>query len=363
MQLPSPLDETYRDIRFACRTLRKAPMFTAVAVVSLALGIGSNTAVFSIVSGALKGLPFKNADRIVYISEIDRTKAPVEGAETISEPDFLEIRQQSQSFVDLATFGTGTYNISDNIVAPERTIGSRVTANLFSLVDQKPLIGRDFTHDDEQAGASPVAIIGYGIWQTRYGGMLDILDKTICVNGTPHKIIGVMPSGMRFPLLSDLWLLRLPPTQRSLDRSARDLDVFGLLRDGVSVKNAESELNGIAKRLETTYPQTNKNIDLHTKPFVAAFDNQRNRNAMWALAAAVCFVLLIICSNLANLLVARGVFRRSRVRLRYLYCRRRLKMAGRSHGSYRKPPAQHCRRSSRARFCGLCRPHPVPYNR
>ena len=112
--------------------LRKSPLFTMVAVVSLAVGIGANTTVFSIAYGALKGLPFKDADRIVYVSEVDRSKAARGGPATVSNPDFLDLKQQSQSFVDLATFGTGTYNISDDISTPE--IGSRVTTNLFSLL-------------------------------------------------------------------------------------------------------------------------------------------------------------------------------------------------------------------------------------
>ena len=124
-----------------------------------------------------------------------------------------------------------------------------------------------------------------------------------------YQIIGVMPKGMRFPFLSDIWLMPLPPTERSQDRSARDLDVFGRLRNGVSLNAAESELRGIAQHLEKSYPETNKNIDLHVRPFASQFESQRNRNSMWALMTAVCFVLLIICSNLANLLVARGVHR------------------------------------------------------
>jgi putative ABC transport system permease protein len=305
----SLLDGIARDMKFAARMLRQSPLFTAVAVLSLALGIGANTTVFSIAYGALKGLPFKDADSIVYVSEVDPSKRPGEGPATVSLPDFLDIKQQSRSFTDLATFGTGTYNISDDVSTPERVIGSRVTMNLFSLVGQKPLLGRDFLPDDDTGAAEPVAIIGYGPWQNRYGGTPDVLGRSLRVNGVVHRIIGVMPRGMKFPLISEIWLPNLPPAAASLDRAARNTDVFGRLRNGVTVRQAEAELNAIAQRLKAEYPQTNKNIEIHVKPFAEQFDNRRNRNATWALIAAVCFVLLIVCANLANLLLARAVDR------------------------------------------------------
>jgi putative ABC transport system permease protein len=297
------------DIRFAARVHRKNSLFAAVAVLSLALGIGANTTVFSIAYGALKGLPFRNAERIVYLSEVDRSKPPREGPATVSSPDFVDIRRLTRSFEDLGTFGTGTYNISDDVSAPERVIGSRVTTNFFSLVEQKPLLGRDFVADEDRPGAEPVAIIGYSVWQNRFGGASEVLGRAIRVNGVVHKIIGVMPRGMRFPLLSDIWLPPAPLSTRTRDRGARDLDVFAVLRSGLTLKQAQEDLTGIAARLATEYPNTNKNIEIRVKPFAEQFDNQRNRSATWALIAAVCLVLLIVCANLANLLIARALYR------------------------------------------------------
>jgi predicted permease len=139
--------------------------------------------------------------------------------------------------------------------------------------------------------------------------MSDIVGRTARINGVPHQIIGVMPRGMRFPVISEIWLPSLLPTPRSVDRSARDIDVFARLQEGVSIRQAESDVQSIAGRLEAEHSETNKNIDVRVTPFAAQFENPRNRNATWALIAAVCFVLLIVCANLANLLVARAIDR------------------------------------------------------
>jgi len=302
------LDGVRRDVRFALRMLAKSPLFTAVAVLTLGLGIGANTTVFTIAYGAFQGLPFNNADRIVSISEVDRSKPPIDGPASVSQPDLNDIREQSRSFVDFATFGIGTYNISDDASTPERLIGSQVTVNFFSLVGQPPLLGRSFLPVDDQA-AEPVVIIGYGTWQTRYAGAADIVNLSVRVDGVPHRIIGVMPRSMRFPVFSEIWLPHKQTSSSGMNRGDRNTEVFARLRDDVSISQAQAELDAIAGRLETEHPQTNRNIDIRVRPYAEQFDNRRNHNATLALIAAVCFVMFIVCANLANMLLARAIDR------------------------------------------------------
>lgn len=187
----------FQDLRFALRITRKNPAFTAVAVRALALGIGANNTVFTLVNTILlKSLPFKDGHEIVSLG----CNRPGRGTEmlVVSYPDFQDWRARDRSFQGMAAFATGTMNVSDEGGAAERLSGAWLTANAFGLIGQSPVMGRDFLPEEDQRGAQPVVLLGYGVWQARYGGNPGILGKTIRVNAVPATVIGIMPQGMKF---------------------------------------------------------------------------------------------------------------------------------------------------------------------
>src|SRR6185503_18919050 len=245
------------DLRFALRVLLKNRAFTAVVVVTMALGIGVNTAIFTIVNSVLfKGMPFPNPGEIAFVST-DRG---------VSYPDFADYREQSRSFKGLGAFNNLGADLSDGDSAAERVAGARITANTFSLLGAVPLIGRDFTPADEELGNPPVALLSYGLWQTRYSGDPDILGRTIRINLSEYTVVGVMRPTEGFPQDTRLWI-PFVPNPLALRRENRQLVVFGRLGDGVSYARAGIELVGIAEGLAQSYPETNKDIVPTVAPY------------------------------------------------------------------------------------------------
>jgi putative ABC transport system permease protein len=279
------------DLRFALRVLLKSRAFTAVVVITMALGIGVNTAIFTIVNAVLfKGMPFDNPAEIAFVSS---------NRGGISYPDLGDIREQARSFRGLGAFNNLQADLSDGDTDAERVSGARLTANSFSLLGAQPLIGRDFTPADEQLGAEPVALLSYALWQTRYNGDGDILGKTIRINLAEHTVIGVMRPGQAFPQDTRLWvpLIPNPVLER---RDARGLVVFGRLGDGVSFERAGAELATITTALAQSYPETNKDIEARVAPYTDRGTTGPIRVILYSLLGAVCFVLLIACANVAN---------------------------------------------------------------
>jgi putative ABC transport system permease protein len=237
----------FQDLRFALRITRKNPGFTAVAVAALALGIGANSTVFTVVNTILfKSLPFKDGHEIVSLSCIRTDKGGARSA--VSYSDFQDWRSRAASLQGIAAFSTGTMNVTDPNGVPERYSGAWLTANAFGVIGQSPVIGRDFLPQEDQPGAQPVVLIGYGMWQNRYGGRPDILGKTIRVNAVSATVIGIMPQGMKFPFDADLWMPLLKTKDREA-RNYRDLAVFGRLSKGVPTAQASSERQGIRQML------------------------------------------------------------------------------------------------------------------
>lgn len=260
-----------------------------------------------------RGLPFEEPDRIMHVGCNNLPK----GRERIpvSYPDFQDWRAQAKAFRGLAAFRPETVNLSDRTSPPERYGGAPVTANLFSLIGQKPLLGRDFRPEEDQPGAAPVAILGYTIWQNRYGGDRDILGKTVRLNEVATTVIGVMPEGIKFPMREDLWM----PLVRNANlekREARSLATFGRLAPGKTLAEARAEMDTIAKRLEKEYPKANEGIGIVVKPYNDEFNGGPIRMVFLALLGAVGFVLLIVCANAANLLLSRAVARSKEVSIR-----------------------------------------------
>ena len=296
------------NLKYAFRMLIKDPWFTSVAVLALGLGIGVNSTVFTFVNAVLlRGLPFANADQIVHINSRNTAEGNGLG---VSYPDYQDWRVQARSFASLAGYQPMTMNISDSGHPPERASGVRVTANAFGVIGERPIMGRDFRDDEDRKSAEPVVLLGHGLWKTRYGSDPNIIGRSIKINEVPTTVIGVMADGMKFPNNADLWVPLAPDTEMER-RDVRRMNLFGRLGPGVRLKQAQTELTGIAKALEQQYPDTNKAIDAQVMTFNDRFNGGPIRAVFLALMGAVGFVLLIACANVANLLLSRSA-RRSR---------------------------------------------------
>ena len=291
----------------------KNPSFTLVGIITLALGIGANSTVFTLVNAVLiKGLPVKDPQEVVWIHSTDPARAALRPP--ISYPDFVDLRQDSHSFKELGAFSAAPMDLSDLQAAAERVAGASITANTFSLVGYRPAQGRDFTADDAKPGATPVALIRQGLWQTRYGGNPEIIGQTIRINLKQYTVIGIMREDQGFPIDTKVWLPLIPDDSR-LKRDQRNLSVFGRLGTGVSLKQAQVEVQSIARRLAQSYPATNKDVGSNVIYFTDMMIGPV-RTVFLALLGAVTFVLLIACANVANLLLSRAVGRMREISIR-----------------------------------------------
>ncbi len=303
-----------QDLRFAVRILIKDRWFAAVAIFALALGIAANNAVFTLVNAVLlRGLPFKDADRIMALGTRDARNRNL----GVSFLDFEDWRRSSRTFSDLCLFGQPTLNISDEGQPAERYSGAVMSANIFRLLNVRPLLGQGFTDEDDRFGAPPRVVLGYSVWQTRYGGDPGIVGRAVRVDDLIATVAGVMPEGMRFPPNTDVWL---PMSQSTVvqgqGRQVRSYQVIGRLADGVTRAQAQSELSAIVSRLGQDFPTTNRDIVPTIVPYNERQNGPQIRIVFWSLMGAVAFVLLIACSNVANLLLARAARRAREVSVR-----------------------------------------------
>jgi predicted permease len=303
----------WQDFRFAVRLLRKDRWFVLVAVVTLALGIAANSAVFTLVNAVLvRGLPFRDADRIMVIGTRDTRNRNL----GVSFLDFGDWRK-SRSFSDMSLMGQPTFNVSDEGRAPERYAGAVTSANLFQLLGTRALIGRTLLPVDDVPGAPPVVLLGYGIWQSRYAGDPAVVGRTIKVNDLLATVVGVMPNGMKFPPNTDLWLpLETSTVVKGQGRQFRNYNVLGRLADGTTIEQARGELAAIASNLAKNYPETNKDFVPTVDTYLERTNGGPLRLIFWSLMGAVVFVLLIACANIANLLLARAAQRSKEIAVR-----------------------------------------------
>ncbi|NOT09622.1 MAG: ABC transporter permease [Gemmatimonadales bacterium] len=305
----------FADLKYSLRMLRKHPGLASISIIALALGLGLTTTMWSITwGGILRGLPFEDAGRIMHL---ERAR-PTRGIESYGVPvsDFAAWREQQKSFEDLAAYGEGTVNVSGSENRPERFEGGFVTAAAFPLLRVTPAVGRLFTESDGHPGAPPVVLLGWEVWQNRYAADPAIVGKTIRANGVMREVIGVMPRGFLFPTNARLWLPRTIDPLALPWGEGDELEVMGRLKPGVTRAQALREFETIAARLAKEHVKENEGVGPVIRPFTDEYVGEEASLMLWTMMAAVLGVLLIACSNVANLLLARAATRTKEVAIR-----------------------------------------------
>jgi putative ABC transport system permease protein len=308
------VDTVLQDLRFACRLLIRQPWFTAAVVVVLALGMGVNTTVFTIINGwNFSELPVAEPNRVMHLSTRDAQGR----SRGVSYQDFVDWQEASRTFAGLAAYVNTSMNIGVEGHPADHLSGCFMSANAFSALHERPILGRDFRPEDDRPGAASVIIIGHGVWTGRFGADPSTIGRTVRVNGAPATIIGVMPPGFGFPYLAEVWQpLAQMPGIAAQPRDARAIGVFGRLAEGVTVEQARADLSGIAAALAGRFPATNQGIQATVVKFTDEFFGSVTEGPPLILMVAVGFVLLIACANAANLLLARAASRAPEISLR-----------------------------------------------
>jgi len=316
------MNSLWHDLRYALRVLAKQPGFTAVVVLTLALGIGANTAIFSVVNAViLEPLPFPESQRLVAVLGTDVHLADIHRA--VSYPDFADFRAQNRTLESVAVYDKTTLTLTGS-GEPLHIDGNFVSANLFDVLRAQPLLGRTFIASEDQPGTR-AAILSHRLWTSHFGANPDIVGHPITLDAQPYVVVGVMPASFQFPLTSqppDLWITiaaemvsSSPDPPITSQRDVHFLAAIGRLKPGVALQQADADANAIGAALEKQYPDTNGHVSLALQPEIEAMVGDI-RPVLMMVLGAVGFLLLIACSNAANLLLARAAGRRREMAIR-----------------------------------------------
>jgi putative ABC transport system permease protein len=301
-----------RDARHALRLLLRAPTFSAIAILTFAVGIGVNIAVFSVVNAVLlQPLPYPDADRITLVWMDNRRQGISD--DITSFPNYLDWKNRNTVYAHLAGY-TGQAFTLTGADQPERLIGAAATANFFDVMGVRPALGRVFTAEHEVPGKDGVLVLSHGLWQRRFGGSPDVLGRTLTMSGAQYEVIGVMPPALQLPRTAEFWVPLAPDQQLREARQSFWLPVIGRLKPGVSIEQAQAEMSGISTQLEQTYAFL-RGFGANVVPLHRQIVGDIER-ALLVLLGAVGFVLLIACANLANLMFGRTAARRRELAIR-----------------------------------------------